>query len=199
LAWMEAVQRIWTSSLSAHRPALYPAEEWDELLDIKISKLALEAGESIQAEYASLVKAGLHLMNESLDKSHSLSQGIDNTTASYWHGIMHRMEGDYSNAKYWFRMVGKHPVFILLHQQARQEHQQSESNSIINGSLKSQLEKLMAGPVWDPYVFIDLVQHQVNVAQEDGAEELLKQIQSIEMKLLLQYSIEQTGGALIEL
>jgi hypothetical protein len=58
---------------------------------------------------------------------------------------------------------------------------------------------LMAGPAWDPYTFIDLVQLQVNVAQEDRAGELLEEIQRSEMKLLLQYSMEQTGGKLIEL
>jgi hypothetical protein len=198
LAWMEGVQKIWTA-LSQHRPALYPAEEWDELLDIKIAKLSLEAGAQAQADYASAVKAGLHLWNESLDKSHDLSQHIENTAGSYWHGIMHRMEGDYSNAKYWFRLVGTHSVFVPLQQQAKLMYNRFEPHSIISSSLKGQLEKLMARPDWDPYMFIDLVQLQVHTAQEDRAGELLERIQRSEMRLLLQYSMEQTGGKLIEL
>lgn len=54
----------------------------------------------------SIVSAGLLLWNGDLDASHTISQHIEDITGSYWHGIMHRMEPDYSNAKYWFRKVG---------------------------------------------------------------------------------------------
>lgn len=43
-------------------------------------------------------------------RSHTVSQGIEGTTGSYWHGIMHRREGDFSNSHYWFNKVGGHPV-----------------------------------------------------------------------------------------
>jgi hypothetical protein len=58
--------------------------------------------------------AGMWLLHDFLDESHTISQGIATTTASYWHGIMHRREGDFSNAKYWFDRVGDHPVFAQL-------------------------------------------------------------------------------------
>ena len=40
--------------------------------------------------------AGLWLLHDFLDESHSLSQEVDTTTGSYWHGIMHRREPDYA-------------------------------------------------------------------------------------------------------
>lgn len=55
--------------------------------------------------------AGLWLYADELDKSHDISQGIPSTTGSFWHGIMHRREGDFSNSHYWFRKVGDHPAF----------------------------------------------------------------------------------------
>ena len=55
--------------------------------------------------------AGVWLLHDYLDESHNVSQGIDTPSGSFWHGIMHRREGDFSNAKYWFRRVGEHPVF----------------------------------------------------------------------------------------
>ena len=54
--------------------------------------------------------AALWLLVDELDKSHVISQGIDDPTGSFWHGIMHRREGDFSNAHHWFRKVGKHPA-----------------------------------------------------------------------------------------
>ncbi|WP_243633253.1 hypothetical protein [Paenibacillus xerothermodurans] len=192
------MQKIW-SALSEHQPSLYPAEEWDELLDIRISKLALPEAVSEQLTYVRAVKAGLHLLNESLDHSHELSQNIDNPTGSYWHAIMHRMEGDYGNAKYWFRLVGTHPVFAVLHEQARTLCEGFELSSIQNASLRGQLETLKVHPNWDPDLFTDLVRHQVTVAQEDQVDELLREIQWREMKLLLQFAMERTGGKLLEL
>ncbi|MCC6695925.1 MAG: hypothetical protein IT365_09890 [Candidatus Hydrogenedentes bacterium] len=54
--------------------------------------------------------AGLWLYVDDLERSHVLSQGIDDSTGSFWHGIMHRREGDFSNSHYWFRRVGTHPA-----------------------------------------------------------------------------------------
>ena len=53
---------------------------------------------------------GLWLAHNYLDESHRISQEIENPTGSFWHAIMHRREGDYSNSKYWFRRVGRQDV-----------------------------------------------------------------------------------------
>lgn len=60
------------------------------------------------------LQAGLWLLAGDLDASHELSQRIDDPDGSFWHGIMHRREGDFGNAKYWFRRVGVHPVLREL-------------------------------------------------------------------------------------
>ena len=61
-----------------------------------------------------LCTSGLWLLAGNLEFSHRISQDIDQKEGSFWHGIMHRREGDFSNAKYWFRRVGKHPVITQL-------------------------------------------------------------------------------------
>lgn len=58
--------------------------------------------------------AGLWLYVDELDRSHTLSQGIEDATGSFWHGIMHRREGDFSNAHYWFRRAGQHPAMQAI-------------------------------------------------------------------------------------
>lgn len=61
-----------------------------------------------------VTEAAIWLLAGELDRSHEVSQSIESPEAAYWHGIMHRREGDFWNAKYWFRKVGKHPVFSEL-------------------------------------------------------------------------------------
>ena len=58
--------------------------------------------------------AGLWLLAGDLDASHEYSQAIEDRDGSFWHGIMHRREGDFGNAKYWFRRVGDHPALRPL-------------------------------------------------------------------------------------
>jgi hypothetical protein len=58
--------------------------------------------------------SGLWLLHDFLDESHTISQDLDTPTGSFWHAIMHRREPDASNSKYWWRLVGAHPVLKLL-------------------------------------------------------------------------------------
>ncbi|MEM1212172.1 MAG: hypothetical protein AAGI68_07720 [Planctomycetota bacterium] len=61
------------------------------------------------ADYPGL-RAGLWLYADALDASHDISQAMPDPTGSYWHAIMHRREGDFSNSKYWYRQAGDHPA-----------------------------------------------------------------------------------------
>jgi len=60
------------------------------------------------------LRAALWIYVDDLDRSHRISQGIDDATGAYWHGIMHRREGDFANSHYWFRKVGNHPAMASL-------------------------------------------------------------------------------------
>lgn len=69
-----------------------------------------------------LAESGLWLLAGELDKSHTISQSIDNPTGSFWHGIMHRREGDFGNSKYWFRLTGNHPAFELIYKHSQGDY-----------------------------------------------------------------------------
>jgi hypothetical protein len=55
--------------------------------------------------------AGLWLYVDDLERSHTVSQGIEDATGSFWHGIMHRREGDFANSHYWMRRAASHPLY----------------------------------------------------------------------------------------
>ncbi|PRP89799.1 hypothetical protein PROFUN_00141 [Planoprotostelium fungivorum] len=49
-----------------------------------------------------LVKAAWHMSNHDLFKAHRLIRGVQERPVAMWlHGILHRLEGDYSNTKCW--------------------------------------------------------------------------------------------------
>lgn len=90
--------------------ALVVQEPIDERASAIVASLAEQSRFSSQPELI----AALWLYVDELDKSHVVSQAIDTPTGSYWHGIMHRREGDFDNSHYWFDRVGKqHPALAL--------------------------------------------------------------------------------------
>src|SRR2546430_5282023 len=53
---------------------------------------------------------GLWLYVDDLDRSHAISQGIEGPRGAFWHGIMHRREGDFGNSHYWLLRAADHPL-----------------------------------------------------------------------------------------
>lgn len=54
--------------------------------------------------------SGIWLLHGQLHDSHEISQNIKTPEGSFWHAVMHRLEGDYWNSQYWYRNVGPHLV-----------------------------------------------------------------------------------------
>jgi hypothetical protein len=126
--------------------------------------------------------AGLWLFHDFLDESHRISQGLHSREGSYWHGIMHRREGDFSNAKYWLRRVGAHPIHEALKGRAR---------ALLRGATDD-VRALRSQAPWDPYAFVDLCQ-AAGASQSDAAEPCRK-IQRQEWQLLFDYCYRRALG-----
>jgi hypothetical protein len=146
--------------------------------EISVSK-AFAPHRIVDQSMADACLAGLWLMYDHLDESHTISQSIDTPTGSYWHAIMHRREGDFDNAKYWFRRVGTHPVFMPLAAAARELAGESAAGA-------DRIVKLLTdADAWDPYLFVDLCAAAVRGASP--AAQLCRSVQQRECLLLFDF------------
>jgi hypothetical protein len=118
------------------------------------------------ADAAHACLAGLWLLANNLDRAHRISQNLNTPEGSFWHGIMHRREGDFANAKYWFHRVDNHPVFAVL--------------------------TAAVGQVWDPFTFVDQV--EARVMRGLGDEEKLIKWQRCEWDALFQHCLQLALG-----
>jgi hypothetical protein len=75
-----------------------PALAIQQLQDVKPQQLLYAPAASPDA--AEIVLAGLWLWHDGLHECHSIVQKSNDPTSAFWHAIMHRREGDFSNSKY---------------------------------------------------------------------------------------------------
>ncbi len=171
-------------------PALVPKEAWRNELTDTLQSSSLDKlfdGQSLKNTiFGEAIKSGLLLWNDALDESHTISQGLTNQTGSYWHGIMHRREPDYPNAKYWFGRVGTHSIFPELRERAVELFTETPSPS---DALAAIGKTIALQENWDPYQLIDWCE----TAEGDSTSEVtrfLQQVQLEEIKLLLAYTYQ---------
>jgi hypothetical protein len=136
------------------------------------------------------IRAGLFLWHDYLDEGHQLCQSIegegDGQSGDYWHAIMHRREPDYTNAKYWFRRLGAHPLFREM---------PNVVNSIPTTSAEAVLwrTRLLPAGGWNPVAFVDFCEVSARDEETDAAQ-FARRIQRTEMLLLLSASRNRLEG-----
>ena len=113
--------------------------------------------------------AGLWLWHDCLEQSHNISQKLNNPTGSFWHAIMHRREGDFSNSKYWYARCKEHSVLRAIASAA-------ENPDGLNASS-----------------FVDLVEG-VHAERQSSQHEVAVQLQRLEWRELFSHCARAAAG-----
>jgi hypothetical protein len=120
-----------------------------------------------------LLRSAALLWHDHLDASHTISQSIETPEGSWLHGIMHRREPDYGNAKYWFRRVGQHAAFPKL---------ANHVTELLGGD--DLAGRLIQNDEWLPFAFVDECER---AARNPQRSRLLREIQAAEFAVLLEH------------
>ncbi len=128
--------------------------------------------------------AGLLLIHDHWQASHEAAQSADDlgerATSAHWHAIAHRREPDPSNAAYWYRRVGRSPIFAPLAEFARDLLADDASTAA----------RLLPRGAWDAIAFMDFCGA---VRPGTPAESLARRLQRAEMAMLLDRTLGELG------
>jgi hypothetical protein len=173
-----AFQRlIGTATLPDIGPAQRPGAEEVAALNEKLARFFQE--NRIALDYQDHLRSAALLWHDHLEESHQLSQNLHDRSGSFLHGIMHRREPDYGNAKYWFRQVGQHPAFPEIVRQVKRlfAGQAGDTPPL----------HMLARDAWDPFAFVDACESAATPNSSGARRKLLQEVQAIEFKTLLQH------------
>ena len=124
--------------------------------------------------------AGLYLYFSCRDEAHEVAQADASADGSFWHGILHRQEPDAGNASYWFKRVGKHPVFPGL---------LTAATAIAAAHPDADLQ---FAQTWNPFAFIEICER---ARREPGSEleRAALEIQRAEWQQLFDYCARRSS------
>lgn len=135
---------------------------------------ALAAGaverRGLSGERAAAWRALVLLWHDHAEAAHGLVQDLEGSDAAWVHGIIHRREPDFSNARYWFHRVAGHPVLEPL----------ADAAAPVLAAHAALPHRLIREGRWDPFAFIDAVSAATRAGTARAELELLKELQRLE-------------------
>ena len=134
----------------------------------------------LQLESDLLSRAGALWLYGFLDEAHRLTQQDSSSEGAYWHALVHRSEGDFNNALYWFRRAGAHPVQARLRARVREAMTERGSEG---------WQTLAETPRWEPARLVEMCETSSRV--EPAAPAVLREVVRMEYHLLMEYVLDQ--------
>jgi len=161
------------------RPDRLPTAELDARLEHCFQEQAI--AESLRP----CLRSAALLWHDHLEASHELSQQIAGPDGSFLHGLMHRREPDYGNARYWFHRVGRHEAFREIARQTTRHLVPAHEHAL--------LARLVPNGLWDPFAFIAACERVAETDAADPRRTVLMRVQELEFDALVAHVLGATG------
>ena len=140
---------------------------------------------AVAAPLQPLLRSAALLWHDHLEPCHQISRPIPTTDGNFLHGIMHRREGAYANAKSCFHRVGRHGAFRELARQVTRYLASERQNEL--------LAQLVPNGLWDPFALIDICEQVAGAGVADPRRRALAKVQEIEFNVLLAQMFVDAG------
>jgi hypothetical protein len=158
------LQEITIPRFSTEEPPESPA-----LIQLLATKKDHEITQTPEPE-ASCLRTLLLIAAGAIDEAHQIVQELPISDGAYIHGIIHRIDADFDNARYWFRRAGVHPAAAEMFRRAAAKNLTAANHS-----------------KWDPIWVTDLLEKS-----EAGARsERLRSILALEFEVLLEFLVSE--------
>jgi hypothetical protein len=108
-----------------------------------------------------------------IESAHRIAQESSSVNGSYVHGMVHRVEDDFDNARYWFLRAGVHPASPEIYRRA-------VANS----------HRIATHPTWDASRVTDWLEE----SRAKGVSQELRAVLRIESEVLLEYFATELIG-----
>ena len=115
---------------------------------------------------ASCIRSLLLLAAGGIEEAHRIVQEMSTPSAAYIHGVIHRIDDDFDNAKYWFRRAGIFPA-------GEEMYRRGAANSLT----------IARHPSWDPVLVTDMLE----TSRTTGVTEELQAVLTVEFEALLEF------------
>lgn len=155
------------------RPGVLERREIESRLDRFV------ADHELPADAALRLRATALLYHDQHDPAHDLVQDLSDGDGALIHAMLHRREPDYWNAKYWFRRVEGHPVYLSLGRRISATPDAPESPSLVR-------ELTLPGS-FDPFAFVDLCEREQRSPDDAPAVRWLRGVQQAEFEELVRH------------
>ena len=139
----------------------------------------------VDTEEGKAALSGIWLWHDALEPSHSICQSIETPTGSFWHAILHRREGDFSNAKYWYARARKHPALQTI--ASHVEHLLERT------SPDAKIDRLIVHGEWNGSAFVDAVERW-HGSPNDPRHHTLVALQRVEWEGLFDSCVRAAVG-----
>jgi len=133
---------------------------------------------------ADCLRAALWLWHDFLDEAHGIVQNVASATGSYWHAVMHRHEGDFSNSKFWYDRAAGHPAYATLAIRAEDLLRNLPADKVVF--------KITARG-WNPAALVDLVE-AVHDRPADPRHSLAVALQRLEWRTMFDMGVRAATG-----